>query len=138
MNTKTIFAIVGIAVMATATLGLAAALSMTSLKNIGGDDNVVVAGADADVTELTWTETANQITSATVKVKNTDTIAHTYEICVITKAGASFSDTAGTSADCASTGSIAASTEGTATITFSIALAAANVDNTNMSIEQTA
>ena len=138
MNSKTIFAMLGIAVIATATLGLGAAISTSSLNRIGGDNNVVVPGADADVTEVIWTETANKITSATVKVKNTDTSAHTYEICVITKAGASFSDTAGTGADCASTGSIAASTEGTATIAFSIPLAAADVDNTNISIEQTA
>ena len=139
MNSRVIYAMVGIAVLATSTLGFGASLSTTSAPDrIGSDDDVTVPATDADVTEITWTESNNEITSATVKVKNTDTgAAHTFEICVISKAGASISDTVGTSADCGSTGSISASATGSVTITFSIALNAANVDATNLSIEQT-
>ena len=139
MSSIKIYFIAGMAILFTSTLSLGGSLNTTiSLDSIGGDDNIPVPASDADVTQITWFESDNNITSATVVVKNTDSGSHTYEICVITKAGASFSDTAGTSADCASTGSISASATGSAVINFANPLAATDVDDTDISIEQTA
>ena len=133
------YKIVGIVILATATLGFGASLSTaTTLDRIGNEDNVAVSAADTFVTKVTWTESASNIASTTVEIKNTDTSAHTYEICVITKAGASISDTTGTGADCTSTGSIAGSATGSATINFAIPLDATLVDDSDISVEQTA
>jgi len=82
------------------------------------------------------TESASNITSATITVKNTDSASHSYKICVITKAGASISDTAGTSSDCTSTSSISASSTGSAVINFSNPLSASNVDYSDISIQE--
>ena len=139
MSSEKIYFIMGVAILSTLMLGLGASLNTTpTLNKVGADDNVSVPASDADITQITWSESDNNITSATVVVKNTDTGSHTYEICVITKAGASFSDTAGTSADCTSTGSISASATGSAVINFASPLTAADVDDTDISIEQTA
>jgi len=138
MYLRIIYGIIGVTILTTLSLGLGTSLSTTPSPNeIGGDDNVVVPATDADVTKITWTEVSNEITSATVTVKNTDTVAHTFEICLIAKAGASLSDTAETSPDCTSTDSISASATGSVTINFAIALNATDVDASNLSIEQT-
>ena len=137
MNPQATLLILGLAIMTVATVGLFSSISSTGINILAGEDNVTISSSDAVVTKITWTEVSNEITSATVKVNNTDTVAHTYEICVIARAGASLSDTAGTTADCVSTGSVSADAVGTATVTFSIALSAASVDGTNLSIEQT-
>ena len=138
MSIRTMYKIVGIAILATTTLGFGASLSTpTTLDRIGNNDNVAVSAADTYVTKVTWTESASDITSITVEINNTDTITHTYEICVITKAGASISDTTGTSVDCTSTGSIASKVIGSAAINFAIPLNASLVDGSDISIEQT-
>ena len=137
MSIRTMYKIVGMAILVTTTLGFGASVSTTTtLDRIGNDDNVALSAADTFVTKVTWTESASNITSTTVEIKNTDTSAHTFEICVISKADASISDTTGTSADCVSTGSIAGSVTGSATINFAIQLNASLVDDSDISIEQ--
>jgi len=119
------------------TIGFAANLnSAPSFNNIGGDDNISVPVPDADITNVVLTESASNIVSATITVKNTDSISHSYNVCVITKAGASISDTTGTSSDCTSTSSISASNTGSAVINFSNPLSASNVDYSDISIQE--
>jgi len=119
------------------TIGLGANLNTTpSFNNIGGDDNVSVPVPDADITNVVLKKTGSDITSATITVKNTDSISHSYNVCVITKAGASISDTVGTSSDCTSTSSISASSTGSAEINFSNPLSYLSVDYADISIQE--
>ncbi len=125
-------------VVASTALGYGAPLgTSTTLDNTGSDDNVTVTSVDTFVTQVIWNESGNKISSVTVDVKNTDTSAHTFEICVIGTAGGFISDTVGTTADCTSTGSIASGAIGSATIIFTIQLNTNNLDDTDISIEQT-
>jgi len=134
-----IMVMIALLVFASTALGYGGSLgTSTTLDRIGSDENVTVTAADTFVTQVVWNKSGSRITGATVDIKNTDTSAHTFEICVISKAGASISDTVGTSADCASTGSIASSATGSATINFSNSLNANSSDDTDISIEQTA
>ena len=122
-------------IFAVSTIGLGANLNSTpSFNNIGGDDNISV--PDADITNVVLTESGSNIVSATITVKNTDSISHSYNVCVITKAGASISDTTGTSSDCTSTSSISASSTGSAVINFSNPLGASAVDYSDISIQE--
>ncbi len=107
-----------------------------TFNNIGGDDNVPVPAPDANITNVVLTETGGNIVSTTITVKNTDSISHSYNICVITKAGVSLSDTVGTSSDCTTTSSISASTTGTAVINFVNPLNSLNVDYSDISVQQ--
>lgn len=128
-------------IVASTVLGFGAPIGTSAtLDNFGGDDNVGVTGADTFVTKVIWNQQgAAHIQGATVDIKNTDTIAHTYEICVISKeSNGSLSDTVGTTSDCASTGSISSSSVGSATITFNSKLKYASLQDTDISIEQTA
>ncbi len=119
------------------TIGYGANLNSTpSFNNIGADDNVLVPVPDADVTNVVLTEFDGNIVSATITVKNTDSASHSYDVCVVTKAGASISDTTGTTSDCTSTSSISASNTGSAEINFSIPLNSTNVDYSDISIQQ--
>ncbi len=119
------------------TIGLGANLNTTpSFNNIGGDDNVSVPVPDADITNVVLTESGSNIVSATITVKNTDSISHSYNVCVITKAGALISDTVGTSSDCTSTSSISASSTGSALINFSNPLSKGAVDYADISIQE--
>ncbi len=119
------------------TIGYGANLNSTpSFNNIGADDNVLVPVPDVDVTNVVLTESAGNIVSATITVKNTDSASHSYDVCVVTKAGVSISDTVGTSSDCTSTSSISASSTGSAVISFSIPLNSTYVDYSDISIQQ--
>ena len=124
-------------IFAVSTIGFGANLNSTpSFNNIGGGDNVSVPVPDADITNVVLTDVSGNIVSATITVKNTDSVSHSYNVCVITKAGASISDTAGTSSDCTSTSSISASSTGSAVINFSNPLASSNIDYSDISIQE--
>ncbi len=116
-------------IIAVSTISLGSNLnSATSLNKIGGDDNISVPIPDADITNIVLTESASTITSATITIKNTDDISHSYKICVITKAGVLISDTPGSSSDCTNTTSISASSTGSAVINFANPLSSSDVD----------
>ena len=108
----------------------------TSFNNIGADDNVSVPIPDADITNVVLTESASNIVSATITVKNTDSSSHSYNICVITKADELISDVQGTSSDCASTASISASNTGSAVVNFTNPLGSSIIDYSGISIQQ--
>ena len=135
---KKIYFLVGILILTVATVSFGVTSnSSPSLNRIGGNDNVSVPTPDVNITNIVLTESANTITSATITIKNTDSISHMYKICVITKADILVSDTPGTNADCSITTSISASTIGTAVINFSNPLNSTNVDYSDISIQQT-
>jgi len=124
-------------IIAVSTISLGSNLnSATSLNKIGGDDNISVPIPDADITNIVLTESASTITSATITIKNTDDISHSYKICVITKAGVLISDTPGSSSDCTNTTSISASSTGSAVINFANPLSSSDVDYSDISIQQ--
>lgn len=126
-------------IVASTTLGYGNSLgTATTLDNVGGDDNVTVTAADTFVTKVSFVKQGAFIKGAIVDIKNTDTIAHTYEICVISKTTVGeFSDVVGTTADCVSTGSIASSVVGSADITFDNKITHVRIQDTDISIEQT-
>lgn len=136
MSTK-LFFLIGVVIFTVSTIGFGANLNSTpSFNSIAGDDNISVPVPDANITNVVLTEFENKIASATITVKNTDSISHSYNVCVITKAGASISDTAGTNSDCTSTSSISASNTGSAMINFSNPLSTSNVDYSDISIQE--
>ena len=128
---------VGFAIILVSTVGFGTDLNTVPIFNrIGGDDNVLVDKPDANITMVLLTESGSDIGSATITVKNTDSRAHSYNICVITKAGASISDTVGTSSDCNNSALISASSTGSTVITFTTPLTTADVDAANISVQQ--
>ena len=136
MSTKLIL-FIGVAFFVVTTVGFGANLNATpSFNNIGADDNISVIISNADITNVVLTESASNIVSATITVKNTDSTSHSYNICIITKAGALISDTAGTSSDCTSTSSISASNTGSAVVNFANPLSSSSVDYSDISIQQ--
>lgn len=136
MSTKLIL-LACVILFVVSTVGFGANLNTSlSFNNIGGDDNVPILAPDADITNVVLTESANTVVYATITVKNTDNVSHSYDVCVITKAGGSISDTAGTSSDCTATSSISASTTGSAVINFANPLNSSNVDYSNISVQQ--
>ncbi len=110
--------------------------SAASLNKIAGDNNISVPIPDADITNIVLTESTGTITSATITIKNTDNVSHTYKICVITKAGVLISDTVGSSSDCTNTVSISASSTGDAVINFAIPLSSSDVDYSDISVQE--
>jgi len=136
LSVKIIF-LVGVLILVVSTVSFGTNLDSTiSLNKIGSDENVLVPVPDVDITNIVLTESAGTITSAMITVKNTDSISHSYKICVITKAGVLISDTPDSSADCTDTTSISASNTGSAVINFSNPLSSSNVDYSNISIQQ--
>lgn len=136
MSTKIIF-LIGVVIIAASTVGLGANFNTATDSNkIGADDNILVSVPDVNITNVVLTESASTITSATITIKNTDSISHSYKICIITKAGVLISDTIGTSSDCTNTTSISASNTGSAVINFANPLSSSAVDYSDISIQE--
>lgn len=136
MSTKIIF-LIGVLIIAVSTVGLGANFNTAIDANkIGSDDNISVPVPEANITNVVLTESASTITSATITIKNTDSISHSYKICIITKAGVLISDTPGTLSDCSNTTSISSSNTGSAVINFANPLSSSAVDYSNISIQE--
>lgn len=124
-------------IIAVSTVGLGTNFNTSpNINNIGSDDNILIDVPDANITNVELTEGAGTIDSATITVKNTDNISHSYKICIITKAGVLISDTPGTLSDCSNTASISASNTGSAEIIFSNPLSSSAVDYSDISIQE--
>ena len=136
MSLKIIF-FVGILIIAISAIGLGANLDTSSAFNrIGSDDNVSIGLSTADITNVVHSTSGSNIDSSTITVRNTDSVSHSYKICVITKAGASISDTVGTTSDCTTTSLISSSSSGSAVITFTNPLSKNSVDFADISIQE--
>ena len=124
-------------IISVSTVGLGANFNTPIDTNkIGADDNISVSAPDVDITNVELTEDVGTIKSATITVKNTDNISHSYKICIITKAGVLISDTIGTGSDCTNTASISAGNTDSAIIIFSNPLSSSAVDYSDISIQE--
>ena len=136
MSLKIIF-FVGVLIITISTIGLGANLdTLSTFNKIGSDDNISIGLSTADITNIVHSTSGANIDSSTITVRNTDSVSHSYQICVITKAGASISDTVGTSSDCTITTLISSSGTGSAVITFTNPLSKTSVDFTDISIQE--
>ena len=124
MSNLPIFAIIGVAVLVSATVGFGATLSTTpEFNRIGGSDNNVVNAARGNVTALVWTEEVAtdgviETDEITFTVGNEDTsAAHAFQVCAVIEGPAStYTPAAGSPPECVTTGSIAAWGESTGQI----------------------
>ena len=124
-------------IIAISTIGLGANLNTSNTFNkIGSEDNISIELSTADITNMVHSTSGANIDSSTITIRNTDSVSHSYQICVITKAGVSISDSIGTSSDCATTTLISSSSTGSAVITFSNPLSKTSVDFTDISIQE--
>ena len=123
-------------VFVVSTVGFGNDLTAATFNNIGAKNNVSVPIPDADITNVVLTESASNIVSATITVKNTDSSSHSYNVCVITKAGELISDIQGTNSDCTNTATISASDTGSAIINFANPLSSSTVDYSDISVQQ--
>ena len=111
-------------------------IGVVSFNNIGAEYDILIPVPDADITNVVLTESASNIVSATITVKNTDSSSHSYNVCVITKAGELISDIQGTNSDCTNTATISASDTGSAIINFANPLSSSTVDYSDISVQQ--
>ena len=136
MSLKLIF-LIGMIIFTTSSVGLGANLNTAaSFNNIGSDNNISVFVPDANITNVVLNEFANNIISATITVKNLDSVPHSYNICMITKAGVLVSDALGGDSDCTYTSIISTNNVGSAVITFTTPLNSTIVDYSDVSIQQ--
>ncbi len=144
MNNNLI-AILGIAFLTTATIGFGAVLATpTTLNNIGGDDDVVVPAARANISLLGWTEEVApdgvvEVGLVTFTVTNEDAGApHTFEVCAVLEGpAATYVPAAGSAPECVTTASIAASgTEAGVVIIFSPSVDVSDLVDISLSIEE--
>lgn len=132
-----LFLLVIVVLFVVSTVGFGANLeNVVTFNKIGGVNNISVLVPDVDITNIILTESGGDIISTTITVRNTDSVSHSYNICVIIKAGVLISDTVGTSSDCTTTSSISASNTGSAVINFANPLNSLNVDYSNISIQE--
>lgn len=145
-----IIAIVGIAILVTATVGFGATLSTTPTFNlIGASDNNAVAAARGNITALAWTEevgTHGEIETdlITFSVGNEDTInSHDFNICAVIEfnnGSAYFSPPAGSAPACLDLGDVtvaANAIETSKTIAFVLPVNVTEIVDISFSIEET-
>lgn len=113
-----IFSIIMVSIIFTAAIGYANTLSVT-VNPIGAKDDTIPALNSIEIGNIQWKKAGANYNKVLVEIRNTDTITHTYEICVIFPNGASLSDTAGTSADCNTSASTGTGQLKTTTVTVS-------------------
>ena len=146
MNNSIIIAIIGIIVMATATVGFGATLATPLEFNlIGASDNTAVGVARANITSIDFIQEVGsngviQINGTTFWVGNEDTVnAHVFEICLTMEGPiGTFTPAAGESPACTSTLSIAANAIHTDhTINFLTTMNVTSLQNISASVEET-
>ena len=102
MQEHLIYTAIGMAIIFSASVGLANSITATGVAPIGASDDAIPPLDDIEVGKITWQRTGGNYYRLRVQATNVDTANHTYEICTIWSNGALKSDDAGTSADCAS------------------------------------
>jgi hypothetical protein len=112
-----------VVILFSAAFGFANTLSTSGIAPIGAKDDVIPALNNIEVGQIQWKKTGGNYSQVIVEIRNTDSVSHTYEICVIFPNGASLSDTAGTSADCNTSASTSSGQLKTTTVAVSIPLA---------------
>ena len=146
MDQKILYAMVGIAILTTSTLGFGASLSTTPAPDrIGASDNISVAAARGNITSIVWTEEVAtdgviEIDTIVFTVGNEDdTNAHAFQVCAVIEGPAStYSPAAGSAPECVSVSSIAFDAEATSqSIAFTTAVDANDIVDISFTIEET-
>ena len=145
MDQKILYAMVGIAILATSTLGFGASLATTPAPNlIGASDNVVVAAARGNITSIVWTEEVAadgviEVDTITFTVGNEDTAAaHAFQVCAVIEGPAStYTPAAGNAPLCVSVSSISASGTTTGQTLAFTAVDANDIVDISFTIEET-
>ena len=148
MSNLSIVAVIGIAVLITATVGFGATLTTTPQFNlIGGSDNNVVSTARGNITALVWTEEVGthgeiETDEITFTVGNEDdSNAHAFQVCAVIEfnnGSAYFSPPAGSAPACTTTSSISADTELTSqTIDFVLPVNVTEIVDISFTMEET-
>ena len=100
MEENLLYTAIGMAIIFTASIGIANSLTISGVEPIGGSDDTIPPLDDIEIGRIQWQRHSGDYYRLRVQITNADTAAHTYEICTIWPDGASLSDDAGTSADC--------------------------------------
>ena len=146
MDQKILYAMVGIAILATSTLGFGASLATTPAPDrIGASDNISVAAARGNITSIVWTEEVAadgviEVDTITFTVGNEDdTNAHAFQVCAVIEGPAStYSPAAGSAPECVSVSSVSANAVTTSqSIAFSTAVDANDIVDISFTIEET-
>jgi len=146
MEQKILFALIGVAILATSTVGFGATLATSpELNRVAGSDDNVVSAARGNITALVWTEEVAadgvvEVDTITFTVGNEDTAsAHAFQVCAVIEGPSStYTPGVGTAPECVSVSSIAASGEAASqAITFSTAVDAKDIVDISFSIEET-
>ena len=102
MQENLIYTSIGMAIIFTASIGLASTMTTSGVVSIGASDDAIPPLDDIEVGQITWQRTGGEYYRLRVEATNTDSFSHTYEMCTIWADGASYSADAGDPADCAS------------------------------------
>lgn len=148
MNSLPIIAVIGMAVLVTATIGFGNTLATTPEFNfIAGSDNNAVTAARGNITDLVWTEEVGQhgeieTDLITFTVGNEDDAnAHAFNVCAVIEfnnGSAYFSPPAGDAPACTTTSSIALDDELTGqTIAFALPVNVTEIIDISFSMEET-
>lgn len=135
MEEKIVIIAIFAVILFSAAIGFANTLTTTGIAPIGAKDDVIPGLNNMEAGQIQWNFDGLNYDQVLVEIRNTDSVSHTYEICVIFPNGASLSDTAGTSADCNTSASTSSGQLGTTTISVSNPLPAHD-GTTHISIEQ--
>ncbi len=135
MEEKIVIIAIFAVILFSAVIGFANTLSTSGIVPIGAKDDVIPALNNMEVGQILWNFDGLNYDQVLVEIRNTDSVSHTYEICVIFPNGASLSDTAGTSADCNTSASTSSGQLRTTTITVSNPLPGHDA-TTHIAIEQ--
>jgi len=148
MNSLPIIAVIGMAVLVTATIGFGNTLATTPEFNfIAGSDNNAVTAARGNITALVWTEEVGQhgeieTDLITFTVGNEDSsAAHAFNVCAVIEfnnGSAYFSPPTGDAPACVTTTSIALDAELTGqTIAFTLPVNVTEIIDISFSMEET-
>jgi len=145
MNSMSLFAIIGVAILVASTVGFGASLSTApELNRIGASDDNIVSAALGNVTALVWVEEVAadgviETDQITFTVGNEDTAnAHAFQVCaVIEGPAATYTPAAGSPPECVTTASIAAYGELTSqNISFSTPVDVDDIVDISFTIEE--
>ena len=140
------YAMIGIAIIATSTVAFGAAISTTPTFNkIGAYDNLTISAASGNVTSIVWTEEVAadgviEVDKITFTVGNEDGVnSHAFQICAVIEGPSStYSPAAASAPDCVTTSSIAADANlASQSIDFATAVDVKDLVDISFSIEET-
>ena len=148
MNSLPIIAVIGMAVLVTATIGFGNTLATSPDFNfIAGSDNNAVTAARGNITELVWTEEVGnhgeiETDEITFTVGNEDIVnAHTYQVCAVIEfnnGSAYYSPAEGDAPACTNVSYLSPSANATSqTIAFALPVNVTEIIDISFTLEET-